>query len=598
MGVSLQSAVALAELGWSVLPVRHGEKRPSLASWSEYQERVPTEAELREWFKSDIGLCVVCGSVSGNLAVLDFDTEGAYEQWSQAWPEVAAKLPTSKSGRGFHVFLSTPEPVPSTGLFIKDFKGKAGDVLGEGKVCVLPPTKHPSGALREWIRRATGPLPCMTLDKAGVVPIRLVEGTEQGSYTTLGEILSGDRHNRLKALAAKLRGSGHGFGFIRDMLLAVNESRCQPPLPNDEVRNLADWASKLPCGRPSHIDNPWEDDDRNIESVLPEQTYREDDERFEGMFRDAPDYLKDLGLEPMPFVVEGLLAETYLTILGGTSKAGKSCLMSAIGIAVASGVPFMGLTVAKGPVLWVAYEESERERALCLKEFGQVPSGFWISHNKLLIDTDEGIEGLRYWIRKTGARLVILDALYGAVGVDNLSEGRKARAALSTLKELCRTEGICCVLLHHFNKGVGNGREKFADSNQILATASMDLRMEVHEQSDGIREIRLSGTGRGDFANREWVIRSRGVSEYELVAVGNGSEVSSLARDTRILDCIAEFGSEGVMAARIAQDTDVPIKTVQNALTGLVRDGRVVSVGRNKNAKLYALPGQEDVLAA
>ena len=72
--------------GLSVIPVRaDGSKAPALAKGEveQYRERFPTDAELQEWFAPHraVGVAVVCGKQSGNLAVLDIESE----PWWRAW---------------------------------------------------------------------------------------------------------------------------------------------------------------------------------------------------------------------------------------------------------------------------------------------------------------------------------------------------------------------------------------------------------------------------------------------------------------------------------------------------------------------------------
>src|SRR5688572_6251399 len=100
-----------------------------------------------------------------------------------------------------------------------------------------------------------------------------------------------------------------------------------------------------------------------------------------------------------------------------------------------------------------------------------------------------------------------------------------ARNALQGLKDLCNEENCTAIIIHHLTKNVSAGmvRERMADSNQILATASMDILMDSKETADG-RLLTLKCRGRGSFANQTWVVRSRSVTEYELVSQGNGEE--------------------------------------------------------------------------
>jgi putative DNA primase/helicase len=82
-------AVHYVQAGFSVIPIRgDGSKAPALP-WSAYQERAPTEAELRDWFDPHTGrfrqggLALVCGTVSGGFEVLDFDVAEAFTEFRE-----------------------------------------------------------------------------------------------------------------------------------------------------------------------------------------------------------------------------------------------------------------------------------------------------------------------------------------------------------------------------------------------------------------------------------------------------------------------------------------------------------------------------------
>jgi len=96
--------------GLSTLPARVLDKRPDLQGWSEYQERLPTSAEIAQWTsRTPEALCIVCGRISGNLEMIDFDLEGAmYSAWRESVETLCPSLldrlviESSPSG-GFHV---------------------------------------------------------------------------------------------------------------------------------------------------------------------------------------------------------------------------------------------------------------------------------------------------------------------------------------------------------------------------------------------------------------------------------------------------------------------------------------------------------------
>lgn len=592
----LQQAMKLSELGWCILPVHHREKHPSF-QWSQFQNREPSEEELRRWFSTtDCGMAVVCGSISGNLAVMDFDEPGSYEHWRSENPDLASQLPTDKRGDRYHVFVKTSEPVKSQNLFLPGF-GRAGEFLAEGKLAVIPPTVHHSGVTRTWTIEPDGHVPMVSLEELGIVTVRAHADVTTPTRMIDGPIPQGQRHKTLLSLSGKLRAQGHGYGLILDILSAVNDARCNPALPIEEVRKIADWASKQETNHP--LGNGTRDDGYHsiptvAPSIITDYLLRDDDgtERFGHLFKACPEYLQDIGPADFSFIVQDLLPESYLVVLGGTSKAGKSCFVTALSMAVAEGEPFLGLETTKGAVLWCAYEESEQERGFALREFGKQPEGLYITHEKVHIDKVDGIAALRFWIRKTGAKLLVIDPLYGANTAESLSDGRTARETLAGLKELCRTESVCAIVIHHFNKAVANGvtRERFADSNQILATASMDLLMDSTEKEDGSREIRLQGRGRGSFANNTWLIKSTGLASFELLTTGTAAAVTSQFKAEEILRVLGE-SEEPMTAEAVSKVVGQKLATVRNRLTTMTKEGLVEQCGTFMRAALYRLAG-------
>ena len=145
--------------GWSVIPVR-ADKAAALTEWKRYQEKRPSLEDWRRWlegkpsngvrpFGDIVGLGVICGKVSHSLVVLDFDRVEVWEKFATQQPKVAKLSKVVKTGRGWHVYLVTTDgPVASRKL-------DGIDVLGRGKLALLPPSRHPSGTTyhdlnRDW----------------------------------------------------------------------------------------------------------------------------------------------------------------------------------------------------------------------------------------------------------------------------------------------------------------------------------------------------------------------------------------------------------------------------------------------------------------
>jgi hypothetical protein len=135
-------AIQYIQAGLCALPAVKKRKMPSFATWKEYQNRLPTEEEWGRWFAD--ALCIVCGAVSGNLRVIDFDQNGkAFEAFKTKCPkELFDRLvvETSQSG-GYHVIFRTESEMKVEQKLARDADGKTLiETLGEGKLFLCAPT--------------------------------------------------------------------------------------------------------------------------------------------------------------------------------------------------------------------------------------------------------------------------------------------------------------------------------------------------------------------------------------------------------------------------------------------------------------------------
>ena len=81
----IQAATAYAHSGLSVIPTL-ADKRPA-CQWKIYSGRIMSDREIEVHFRSASGIGIVCGKVSGNLELLDFDDGGsAFAPWLEKVP--------------------------------------------------------------------------------------------------------------------------------------------------------------------------------------------------------------------------------------------------------------------------------------------------------------------------------------------------------------------------------------------------------------------------------------------------------------------------------------------------------------------------------
>lgn len=151
------SALAAHEAGLCVLPAKRDgdDKRVALRSWKAYQERLPSHEEVDRWFRNHAGaMCIVCGKVSGNIEMIDFDLSGeAFEPWMKAVEAIALGLlerlviESTPSG-GCHVAYRCESPVASNNKLAQrriEVESAEPVVIGTKE---FVPRQEPSGA---WV---------------------------------------------------------------------------------------------------------------------------------------------------------------------------------------------------------------------------------------------------------------------------------------------------------------------------------------------------------------------------------------------------------------------------------------------------------------
>jgi hypothetical protein len=156
------TALTLLAAGISVIPLHNKEpfdpyKRPyhdsktgefveyPRLSWKPYTTKQPTRQQVEHWFSphltahnqpNGIGYCT--GQVSGNIQVLDFESEQRYERWCSEVGPLTTTLPTIRTGRGYNVVWTCPTPYTA-----KDHDPGQVEARGDQLYSIAPPSWHP-----------------------------------------------------------------------------------------------------------------------------------------------------------------------------------------------------------------------------------------------------------------------------------------------------------------------------------------------------------------------------------------------------------------------------------------------------------------------
>ena len=410
------AATTYLATGLAVLPARLPDKRPAIGSWKTYQTRLPTAVEVEAWFANPHdGCCLVCGAVSDNLELIDFDCAGeAFAAWSA---QVATEAPglldrlvveTSPSG-GWHVVyrctvavegnlklaqrredVDGPMDVQRFGKTVKPRKDKTGrwhllltliETRGEGGLFLCAPT--PGYTLMQGDFTA---LPVITPEEREVL-LRCARALNQvvpepvdAPPQVATGLRPGDDFARRADLPALL--IQHGWSLVRE---GENQHWCRPGKTGSTSATLRDgvfyvFSSNADPFEPGRAYSPF--------AVYALLEHRGDFQaaatelRRLGFGDPAPSEGADvdlsglLGPEPtnvlqfdlqrfsetperqIDWLWPGVIPRGMLSLIGGKQGLGKSFLICDLAARISAGLPMPdGLIHPPGQVLLLARED-------------------------------------------------------------------------------------------------------------------------------------------------------------------------------------------------------------------------------------------------
>jgi putative DNA primase/helicase len=203
----LNTALDYWTAGFSVIPLKtDGSKSPAITSWKKYQTELPTKDELLSWFNKPSAIGIICGPVSGGLAVFDFECVEAWKFFEkraqeEGLEEVLEQCPlVDTPGGGIHLYTCSPTPcgsghkahnpsMPSPKAdsdLVAEVKAAGGYVMAHGS----PANAHKAGkeytvSRMAWLTDSKGPrpLPAGVLDKLLAILKELDKGPKQQAKT-------------------------------------------------------------------------------------------------------------------------------------------------------------------------------------------------------------------------------------------------------------------------------------------------------------------------------------------------------------------------------------------------------------------------------
>lgn len=439
-----QLAKLYSDLGWEIVRVHRGNKRPVGLDWP---KNTSNDVDiLKDWMANDnVGLKL--GEESGVIDV-EFDTDEGKDilDWCFSDPAEPITTPAYTSGKSIHYIfrfnrslLPDVTKVQHRGVEIRI--GSADKALQS----VLPPSRHATGAEYTWI---DGRSPLDTPIQN--VPMRLFTWAQEAyrlraesktEYDDKGNLYvpHGERHDYLKAKAVELRKQGFSKPQMADLLSAYDGTLIHLDQHNADrqIADLIEW---------SHT---------NIDPEEAKKTPR--------VYELVPEWGHELLKREIvrEWLVEGLVIKGEPMVVGGPTKSLKTSTMMDLGLSLATGTSFMGFPPSTPRrVVMISGESGD----LTLRAFMET----WVREKGLPI-TDEYDIGLQYklpdlsdqrhvkdlveQLHELQCDTVILDPLYRSLRVGGDSSNVfQMGETLEEISSQLVPAGITPILIHHFRK--------------------------------------------------------------------------------------------------------------------------------------------------
>ena len=503
MSVSREKAKAYLMAGLSVLPANKAQKRPCLPQWSEFQTRLPTEDEVRRWFAEPReAQCLVCGKVSGNLEVIDFDNHGElYSKWKDAIPvDLLARLviEQTQSG-GYHVAYRCQDEVcgnirlaqgerDGKKTTLVETRGEGGLILcapGDGYTLVQGDYAHLpvlTKEERETLLNAAWKMnekPEPGMPKPTGCPAEHFENRPGDDYNARGDIRAVLQKHGWTSLGVQPDGNEYwrrpgkkegNSATLKDGVFYVFSSNADPfesnrPYNaftaytllehNGDFGEAATELLKQGYGKAAD-DNCGVD----LSALLGEQAKKEEPPSLQ--FLTARELLRQYRNMKEP-LIDGLLRREEIMNIVAAPKTGKSWLVMQLTLALVTGGTWCGHECTASRVLLVD-NELHRETLSC--RLHRVASAMGISDDDEVLDrltilsqrgAEKDIRLLKKYLQENSNLkfdVIIIDALYKALpkDVDENSNGQ-ITDIYNLLDSYARTMGGAIVLVHHTSKG-------------------------------------------------------------------------------------------------------------------------------------------------
>jgi Bifunctional DNA primase/polymerase, N-terminal/AAA domain/Primase C terminal 1 (PriCT-1) len=438
-----QAALRRARNGWPVFPCEKRGKKPLCEHG--FEDASTNEETIIAWWTRwpDANI----GYPTKRYVVLDVDGEEGERALSDLEAE-HGKLPetlTAKTGKGRHLYFAP------NGTRIRSSAGKLGphlDIRAEGGYVILPPSVHSSGRKYQWLNK----------DKPALwpawIPGLLSEPSEERGESVTGKILQGQRNAHLTSHAGSMRRRDMSASAIEAALLQENKLRCDPPLPESEVRRIAQSVGRYAPTKPG--------DPPPIPGVL----------------------ASDVTPQSVAWLWPNHIPLGKVTLFDGDPDLAKSTVSLDLAARVTRGLPMPDGTepgCSPGGVVIVSLEDGVADTIRPRLEAAGAAL-----ENVRIVSVITGADGvgrtptlpidlpaIESAIQSVNGKLLVLDPFVAMLGAEtNSYRDQDIRRVLVPLAALAEKTGVAVICIRHLNKGGGqNPKYRGGGSIGIIGAA-------------------------------------------------------------------------------------------------------------------------------
>lgn len=469
---ALAWAERYAAIGMPSIAIRSNDKRPLAEGW-QAATLADTSALLTANPGANLGIAVPPG-----LVVLDVDVKNGTDGFAvlKAFEFEHGPLPPTLRAKtasgGAHLWFKVQPGVniPNRAGIAPGLDVRSG---GKGFVVVAPSTIN--GARYEWENFGE---PIADAPE-GLLRAMLARKPAETEATGEGEpphVPQGQRNNVLFERASTMRAAGLSAAVILAALSELNRESCVPPLDLEEVRTIAESASKYARGPVAH-------EVFAGDAPLPAGASLEKPAAAEWsvVSLDVPAE----AFEPVPHIVDRWIPQGEVTLFAGHGGHGKSYIALSMAVHVAIGRPFGPLPVHQAHALFYSAEDGakvlQRRLVRICQHLGIAPAGL---RGKLtLLDASDVdptlfrnaalpmLDRLRDFVIQCGAALIIVDNGSDAFDGDEIKRSQ-VRAFMRTLRTWLARPGRAVLLLAHIDKDSARRGGKAGDAEDYSGSTA------------------------------------------------------------------------------------------------------------------------------